>query len=137
MRLTDVLQFKLLRRHVFFNNQYQLGRNRRVRNLKVQEALEEREFKVRSAEEVFSRFPSLPAVPAFDYEFERDDPVKAPFPNKEEHPLFHERPCWSFTDFTRYPRDIEIESALVRLAVMALSNSKLAISFCSCVCRTL
>ncbi len=42
MRLTQSLRFKLLRRHVFFNNEYQKGRLRRVKNLDVRQSLEER-----------------------------------------------------------------------------------------------
>ncbi len=42
MRLTQGLCFKMLRRHVFFNNEYQLGRLRVVKNRDIRQSLEER-----------------------------------------------------------------------------------------------
>ena len=42
MRLTSPLSFKMLRRHIFFNNAFQLGRLRRVKKMQMTQNLEDR-----------------------------------------------------------------------------------------------
>ncbi len=68
-------------------------------------------------QDVFSQFPFLPSVPAFDYDHAKDDPVKRPFADKESHPLHHRRKAWSFTEMTKYPREMEIACAMVGTSV--------------------
>ena len=47
---------------------------------------------------VFDEFPSVPAAPAFDYDYSKDDPVKKPFGRKEDHPFYHEKTGIHFHD---------------------------------------
>ncbi len=103
----------MLRRHVFYNNAYQLGRLRRVKNIKVKESLQEKGINVIGTQDLFREFPFLPAVPAWNYDHTQDEPVKSPLAADEDHPLFKERPVWSMTQRSKYPRNMEIVCAMV------------------------
>ncbi len=75
---------------------------------------------LRLFQSVFDQFPFLPAVPSFDYDHAKDDPVKRSFPTKESNPLYHKRPAWSFSEFCKFPKGLEVPCALVRLSMSLL-----------------
>jgi len=133
MRLTQTLRFKIFRRDIFYNNQFQLTRLKTIRNLEVKEKLEDRGFDVVEPQAILDAFPFLPAVPVHDlqYDVQRDDPVKAAFANQREHPLYKKKVAWTYDQHTKYHRDIQFDSARVS-AIVSSTSSTLSFSCRAC-----
>ncbi len=115
MRLTRVLcWYKDYKRVLHYNNEYQKKRMRFVKHLGVRENLEARGFQVQETQDILDSYTHLPATPEYHEDWNERDPLKKPVPDESSHPLYHERPAWTYQFRSSYLRDIQLDCAKVQ-----------------------
>ena len=104
-----------------FNNRWQIGRELKVADAGYKDACLERGIPVYKPEDIFTSH--LPGTDdRIDFDFESLKTVKKPFEREEDHPYYHERTSYSFTDQTKYPKNLELNHAKVNFIFMTAKH---------------
>ncbi|TRY73787.1 hypothetical protein TCAL_01941 [Tigriopus californicus] len=95
-----------------WNNWWQVQRHQTVFNYNYVQRLQEKGITVHAPEDVL-KYPVMPEMPAFpDVDAAAHDPVRSPFDQPSEHPLYHPEPAYTFKDRSRFPAQQELHHAL-------------------------
>ena len=93
-----------------FNNKWHMERELKVIDEGYKEACLQKGIPVYKPEDIFTNY--LPPSEHIDFDFEKTETLKKPF-ETEDHPYYHDRPAYSFTSGTKYPKNLEVEHAKV------------------------
>ena len=107
-RRAGTLRPRLLDR--VFNNKWHLERELKVTDEGYVDACLQKGIPVFKPEDIFT--DHLPRTEQIDFDFEKTQTVKQSF-KTEEHPYYHDRPAYSFTESTKYPKNLEVDHAKV------------------------